>query len=169
MRTRHRPLIAVLAALTALLLGASMVLAKEGATVALTDPIPRDADPGSTITVEFTVMVPGENGPTPMIGSPVFVRLVAPDGSTTESFGTEETGRPGTYRADVAVPAGGIASAEFGLRGRVTYADGRSERSDLIFIVQGQLYTTGTAPAAGPLDPTAAPPARRPPPPTTGR
>jgi hypothetical protein len=159
MHARHRTTIAVLTSLTAFLLGASMALAKEGATVALTAPIPRDADPGSTLTVEFTVMVPGENGPTPMIGSPVFVRLVAPDRATTEGFGTEDRGRPGTYRAEVVVPTGGIASAEFGLRGTATYADGRSERSDMMFVVVGQLYTTGTAPAAGPLDPSTTSPA----------
>jgi hypothetical protein len=158
MRARRRSSIAILAALGAILLLASAVLAKEGATVALTDPIPRNAAPGSTLTVEFTVMVPGDNGPTPMIGSPVFVRLIAPDRSSTEGFGTEDRGRPGMYRAEVVVPAGGIASAEFGLRGS-SYTNGQSERSDIMFVVDGQLFTTGTEPAAAPIDPTATPPA----------
>lgn len=158
MRALNRTPIAAFIALGALLLGASVALAKEGATVTLTDPIPRDAAPGSTLEVEFTVMVPGDGGPTPMIGSPVFVRLIAPDGSTTEGFGTEDRVRPGTYLAEVVVPAGGIASAEFGLRGSSYYPDGRTERSDMIFVVQGQLFTTGTAPAAAPLDPTASSP-----------
>jgi hypothetical protein len=147
-RAGNRRTTAVLVAIGALLLGASVTLAKEGATVALTDPIPRDADPGSTLTVEFTVMVPGENRPTPMVGSPVFVQLVAPDGTTSRGFGTEDRGRPGTYRAEVVVPAGGIASAEFGLRGS----------TDMMFVVQGQLFASGKPPAA-PLDPSASSPA----------
>jgi hypothetical protein len=137
MRPSNRSSIAALVvALAAITLSASVAFAKEGATVALTDPIPRDAEPGSTVTVEFTVMVPGENGPTPMIGSPVFVQLTAPDGATTRGFGTEDRGHPGTYRAEVTVPTGGIASAAFGLRGSY----------DIYFITQGTILTDATAP-----------------------
>jgi hypothetical protein len=149
-RLRHRFAIVLAGgALLALFSGAGTALAKgqEGMAVALTQPIPRDAQPGTIVTVEFEATVATETGPSPVIGSPVFVRLIAPDGTTSEGFGTELRGKPGVYQADVVVPAGGIKSAEFGLRG-TAYIDGKPSRSDEMFEIHGWLFTT-TGVAAG--------------------
>jgi hypothetical protein len=147
-------LIAGLIAVVSVLALAGTVLAKEGAAVTLAQPIPRDAEPGSTLTVTFTVTIDTGTGPSPVYGSPVFVRLIAPYGTTSEGSGTEKTQGSGTYTADVVVPAGGIKSAEFGLRGTSTDASGKSVRSDELFEVHGWLFTTkgtaaGTATPAG--------------------
>lgn len=150
--TRHSPGAALVAAaslvalLVALLVAPAAALAKEGAWVTLTQPIARDAAPGSTITVEFSVSVPTEDGPAPMYGSPVFVRLTAPDGTTTEGFGTEDRGEPGLYRAQVVVPTDGIESAAFGLRG-TAYVNGTASRADELFEIHGWLFTTTAVPA----------------------
>jgi len=146
-------------ALLALFSGAGTALAKgqEGMAVALTQPIPRDAQPGTIVTVEFEATVATETGPSPVIGSPVFVRLIAPDGTTSEGFGTELRGKPGVYQADVVVPAGGIKSAEFGLRG-TAYIDGKASRSDEMFEIHGWLFTTtGVAAGSGSSTATALP------------
>jgi hypothetical protein len=135
-------LIASLAAVVALALLASAVLGKEGAAVSLAQPIPRDAPAGSTLEVTFTVTIDTDTGRSPVYGSPVFVRLIAPDGKTTEGSGTENAQGSGTYTAKVVVPAGGIKSAEFGMRGESIDANGVSARSDELFEVHGWLFTT---------------------------
>lgn len=135
-------LIASLAAIVTVTVLAGAVLAKEGAAVSLAQPIPRDAPPGSTLEVTFTVTIDTDTGPSPVYGSPVFVRLIAPDGTTTEGSGTEKAQGSGTYTAKVVVPAGGIESAEFGMRGESIDANGNSARSDELFEVNGWLFTT---------------------------
>jgi hypothetical protein len=159
-RLRHRFAIVLAGgALLALFSGAGTALAKgqEGMAVALTQPIPRDAQPGTILTVEFEATVATETGPSPVIGSPVFVRLIAPDGTTSEGFGTELRGKPGVYQADVVVPAGGIKAAEFGLRG-TAYIDGKASRSDEMFEIHGWLFTTtGVAAGSGSSTATALP------------
>jgi hypothetical protein len=127
--------------LVLLLATAGTVVAKDGAWVTLTQPIARDATPGTTITVEFAASVPTEDGAGPLFGSPVFVRLTAPDGTTTEGFGIEVRNEPGLYRAEVVVPAGGIESAAFGLRG-TAYVNGKASRADELFEIHGWLFTT---------------------------
>ena len=152
-RTRS-PLTACLVAVVAVVAMAGVALAKEGAAVTLAAPIPRDAEPGSTISVTFTVAIETATGSSPVYGSPVFVRLIAPDGTTTEGAGTEQTAGSGTYSASVVVPAGGINSAEFGMAGSTTDANGNTARSDELFEVHGWLFTT-TGVAAGTASPTA--------------
>src|SRR5215211_3068660 len=103
MHVRHRQRFAIVLAVGALLAlvggtGTALAKGQEGMAVALTEPIPRDAQPGTTLTVEFTATIETETGPSPVIGSPIFVRLIAPDGTTSEGFGTELRGKPGVYR-----------------------------------------------------------------------
>jgi hypothetical protein len=134
------------AALLALLLPFT-ALAKEGGLVRLAAPIPRDAEPGSSITVTFSVTVPDENGRmVPVTGSPMVLKLIGPDGTTTEALGAER-GTPGTYTAAIRVPASGIASATFGIRGTGVAADGTTSIQDLAFDVDGLLFTTTANPA----------------------
>ena len=152
MNTRARSsLVASLLAVAAVLAMTGAVLAKgpdAAGSVTLAQPIPRDAAPGSTISVTFTATVDTATGPSPVYGSPMFVRLIAPDGTTSEGDGTEQVQGSGTYTADVVVPAGGINSAEFGLRGFSQDSLGNSVRADEFFEVNGWLFTT-TGVAAG--------------------
>ena len=158
MSTRARSsLIASLLAVAAVVALTGAALAKGvgmGGYVTLAQPIPRDAAPGSTISVTFTATVVTATGPSPVYGSPMFVRLIAPDGMTSEGDGREQVQGSGTYTADVVVPAGGINSAEFGLRGFSQDSLGNSVRADEYFEVHGWLFTTtgvaaGTAAAGG--------------------
>jgi len=150
------------AALLALLLPLT-ALAKEGGLVTLAAPIPRDAEPGSSLTVTFTVTIAAESGHmVPVTGSPMVLKLIGPDGTTTEGLGAEH-GTPGTYTATIRVPGSGISSAVFGIRGTGTAANGTTSIEDLAFDVNGLLFTTathlaGSAPSSTSGTPTAAVP-----------
>jgi len=129
------------AALLAMLLPLS-ALAKEGGLVTLATPIPRDAEPGSSLTVTFTVTIPHESGHMVAVtGSPMVLKLVGPDGTTTEALGAEH-GTPGTYTATIRVPSSGISKAVFGIRGTGVAANGTTSIEDLAFDVNGLLFTT---------------------------
>ena len=144
-------LIASFLAVAAVVTLAGGVLAKgpdAAGSVRLAQPIPRDAAPGSTISVTFSATVDTGTGSFSVYGSPMFVRLIAPDGTTSEGDGTEQVQGSGMYTADVVVPAGGINSAEFGLRGFSQDSLGNSVRADEFFEVNGWLFTT-TGVAAG--------------------
>jgi hypothetical protein len=122
-------------------------LAKEGGLVTLAAPIPRDAEPGSSLTVTFTVTVPDQTGHmVPFFGSPMVLKLIGPDGTTTEAMGAER-GTPGTYTATIRVPSSGISSAIFGIRGTGVAADETTSVQDLAFDVDGLLFTTTAHPA----------------------
>ena len=140
-----------LVAAVALVASASVALAKEGGIVTLAAPISLDAEPGSTITVAFTATILTEDGPRPVQGSPMVLRLTGPDGATIEAIATER-GRPGSYAVEIEVPAGGVDRADFGLRGTATAADGSSMVEDIPFDVDGVLFalrpdTAGATPA----------------------
>ena len=145
-RRPARVALSAIGGLVLLLATAGVVGAKDGAWVTLTQPIPRDAAPGMTITVEFAASVPTDDGAGPLFGSPVFVRLTAPDGTSTEGGGIEVRNEPGLYRAEVVVPPGGIESAAFGLRG-TAYVNGKASRADELFEIHGWLFTTTGVPA----------------------
>src|SRR6478736_2279161 len=83
----------------------------------------------------------------PVTGSPMVLKLIGPDGTTTEGLGAEH-GTPGTYTATIRVPSSGISSAVFGIRGTGTAADGTTSIQDLAFDVDGLLFTTATHLAA---------------------
>jgi hypothetical protein len=135
-----------IATILALLLPAT-ALAKVGGLVTLAAPIPRDAEPGSSLTVTFTVTVPDQTGHMiPFFGSPMVLKLTGPDGTTTEAMGAER-GTPGTYTATIRVPSSGISSAIFGIRGTGVAADGTTSVQDLAFDVDGLLFTTTAHPA----------------------
>jgi len=142
------------AVLVAFAAAAPFALAKgeSGGLITLAAPIPRDAEPGSTLTVEFTVTTPDGNGqPRPVTGPPMVLKLTGPDGTTTEAMGAEH-GTPGTYVATIRVPSSGILTATFGMRGTGMMADGTSSILDMPFDVDGLLFTTTAhpAPAADP-------------------
>ena len=55
--------IGTIVATIALLSTASIAFAKDGGIVTLAEPIPLDAEPGSTLTVEFDAVMLTEDGP----------------------------------------------------------------------------------------------------------
>jgi hypothetical protein len=158
--TTIRTVAGTAATLIVLTMTATVVLAKGEAAglIRLAAPIPRDAEPGSTLTVDFTAtMTDAQGGASPLRGSPVVLRLTGPDGTSTEALAAER-GTPGSYRVTIEVPAGGITSAIFGLQGSAIYADGTTSLQDVPFDVDGLLFTTTAHPAAAPPATTAPPP-----------
>lgn len=153
----HRPstprrLVASAVAVVALTIAIVVpVLAKGGAVVTFVGSFPRDAEPGTTVTLTWDLRVPdGEGGLHPWGGTPVGIRLDGPTGTATEAMGGAVAGVEGRYSADLLVPAGGIAAVEAFMRG-----DANGARSDLPVAIEPNplaAETTGAvtgAPAAG--------------------
>jgi hypothetical protein len=153
-RTSTFPVVlGLLAALTLAL----PVAAKEGAEAKLDTALPRDAEPGSTIEVGWSVFALSDDGTQePIQGSPVYLRLVGPDGtSATEVLGTETPAGSGHYTAAIQVPAGGIGEVIVGMIGEACDADGGCQRSDLVFPLTDDPLVRGAAPVApAPVAPT---------------
>ena len=140
---------------TASLIGSLLLLAFAGpaaakgdAMAALDTPIPPDANPGTELEVGWRAWTPDGGSEWPFVGSPVFIRLISTDGSSsTEVMGLENPRGSGHYLATVVVPPGGVARVEIGLLGE-SCVDGRCTRSDILF----ELPEEQRAPAAaGPV------------------
>jgi len=136
-------------ALLILSIGAPAAFAKEGVEVSLAAPLPSDAEPGSTVTAIFILKAITDTGERPLQGSPVFIRLYGPTGASTQAEGVEDR-TPGTYRAQIEIPAGGAARAEFGIHGSATDATGKTVASDIIWPYNGILVAGAIPP---PVDP----------------
>jgi hypothetical protein len=125
---------------TASLLGSMLLFgiadtaaAKGDAMAALDAPIPPDADPGTELQVGWRAWMPDGTSEWPFTGSPVFMRLISADGtSSTEAFGRENPEGSGHYLATIQVPAGGVGLVEVGLFGE-TCVHGACSRSDILF------------------------------------
>lgn len=100
------------------LVGAPAVLAKEWMEVTLDAPIAMGTPGGTEIIVGLTVTVPDpETGELhPVEGTPLQIRLVGPEGATTQGVATAD-GVPGHYTATIAIPEGGARDIEFGIGG----------------------------------------------------
>jgi hypothetical protein len=95
---------------------AAPVLAKEGLEARLDAPIARDTPGGTELEVGMTVTVPDGDTVHPVEGSPIYLRLIGPDGSSTWQLGRE--GRvSGHYTMRILVPAGGVSRVEVGIHG----------------------------------------------------
>ena len=160
MRPIFRFMLTAVAVLGMALVPAGVAVAKGGGgIITLAAPIPGDAEPGSTLVVEFTAWTDGANGRIPVEGLPMVVRLLGPDGATTEAVGVETEAR-GTYRATIPVPAGGIDRVVFGMRGVSVSPDGTTAIADIPFEVDGVLLAmshpnpVAAAPTATPASPS---------------
>jgi hypothetical protein len=153
-RSHRRFTLATFAAIAVLLIGATLAAAKEGGMARLAAPLPADAEPGSTITVywslESFVNDNGDMGPFSAGG--VYIKLIGLD--VSEAFGRETT--PGNYVADVVVPNGGIRAAEFGVAGEAT-VNGVSQRTNMVFQFDGILLQRNPPPKVAPNEPAAQP------------
>ncbi len=128
----RRPLtVTLLLSVFLILVGTTGVLAKEDAIVTLDAALPTDPEPGSEITVGWTVETRGVNGELePFNAEAVFIRLIPATGEPAEVVGRQSP--LGHYVATVTVPAGGIRSVEVGVRGE-SCSGGTCQRSDMMF------------------------------------
>jgi hypothetical protein len=142
------PFVAIAALLT---LTAIPALAKEGAIAKLDTAIHRDAEPGSTIEVGWSVFMLVDGTEYPIHGSPIYVRLVSPDGTSTQTAGTETRSGSGHYAASMVVPAGGIQDVIVAIRGEACYSAGGCEQVDYTFPLTDDALVSGTpvGPVAG--------------------
>lgn len=142
---------------TLLALGATAgVLAKDDAIVTLDASLPANPEPGSEITVGWTVETLGENGTRePFNADSMFVRVTPPTGEPVEVVGTQ--GPAGHYVATVTVPPGGIEAVALGLRGESCTA-GTCQPSDIMFTIDDSAMPVfEPAPPATVTDGVAAP------------
>lgn len=160
--TRRSRLLVAAAAIAALFsVSALPALAKEGAEAKLDTAIHRDAEPGSTIDVGWSVFMVTSSGEEPVYGSPIYIKLVAPDGSSTEAGGTEKPAGSGHYTASIVVPKGGIQDVVVAMVGTACYDGGGCQRADYVFPLTDDVLVSGApAPvAAGTSTSTAVGPA----------
>jgi hypothetical protein len=137
----------ILAAMAALAV-ALPAFAKEGAEAKLDTALPRDAQPGSTINVGWSVFAIAGDQTVPITGSPVYVRLVGPGAaSVTEVMGKEVPAGSGHYTAAIQVPDGGIDKVFVAMRGESCTSAG-CHRSDMIFPLIDDPLGPGPAPVA---------------------
>ena len=134
------PRLLVVAALLVVVaaLVASPGAAKEGVVARVVTPITRDADPGSKITVVWTLYFVEAGERHPFGGGYVFVRLFGPNGSRSPRTYAENP-ELGRFRAKVRVPRGGVRRVEFGIMG--TACDQKGCRpSPKIFPIVGRVF-----------------------------
>ena len=145
---------AALSAIVGLVAAVSLalpVLAKEGAEAKLDTALPRDAEPGSTVEVGWSVFSIDGDTTHPISGSPVYIRLVGPERTgATEVMGTEVPRGSGHYTASIQVPEGGIGEVIVGMVGESCYDGGGCQRSDMIFPLTDDPLVSGAGPVAAP-------------------
>ncbi len=113
---RPRTILSVLLASLLLIAAASPALAKEGMQARLDAPVGRATPGGTVLTVGLRVTVLSTAGRDPVDGSPVYLVLWGPGGSTRATL--VDTGpTPGHYTMRIVVPAGGVSIVEVGLHG----------------------------------------------------
>lgn len=121
------------------------VVAKGDAIVTLDASLPADPEPGSEITVGWTVETLGENDARyPLNAEGMFIRLIPANGEPVEAVGAQDP--LGHYVATITVPGGGIEGIEVGLRGE-SCSGGTCQRSDILFVIDDSM-TPVFAPAA---------------------
>jgi hypothetical protein len=98
--------------------------AKDGVVARVLTPISRDAAPGTTVRVVWTLTVVEAGKRRPFRAGYVFLRLVGPNGARTPLAYGVEAGPGGRYRARVRVPRGGVRRVEIGIMGTVCDRDG---------------------------------------------
>lgn len=153
MSHRTAPL-SLLLGIVAVLALALPVLAKTGTEARLDTTLHRDATPGSTIAVAWSLFQVVDDKESPFSAEGVYMRLKGVDGkSSTEVVGTESPIGSGHYKATIQVPESGISEVEVGLRGEQCTATDGCSRSDIIFPLTDDRMVTGYAPgkAAAPI------------------
>jgi hypothetical protein len=128
------PVLAVLLALWA-----PTAVAKDGVVARVLTPISHDAQPGSRVTIAWTLTYPEAGKRRPFGAGYVFARLVGPAGSRAPLAYGVHTRRPGGYRARVKVPRGGVKRLEIGMMGTVCDGDG-CRTGPKLFPIRGRVF-----------------------------
>jgi hypothetical protein len=102
--------------------------AKERVVARVLTPIARDAEPGSRVTVVWTLTLVEAGKRRPFGAGYVFVRLFGQRGARTATAYGLHTRRPGRYRATVRIPRGGVARVAIGVMGTTCGGQPRSCR-----------------------------------------
>jgi hypothetical protein len=134
-----------------LLVAVPSALGKEGVSVNLLAPLPRDAQPGTKVAAFYTMTAITDDVESPLHSKTTFIRLYGRDGAVTEAVGVEQK-TPGLYKAMIEIPAGGITRGEFGVRGPAKAANGKVVATDVVWAYDG-IVVTAAVPA--PVDPKA--------------
>lgn len=122
------------------------VMAKTGAEARLDTALHRDATPGSTMAVAWSLFQVVDGQESPFSSPGVYMRLTGVDGKgSTEAFGTETPSGSGHYKATIQVPASGIGEVVVGLRGEQCTATEGCSRSDIIFPLTDDRMVVGSA------------------------
>jgi hypothetical protein len=140
---------ALLAAAALVLITAPAVLAKEGVSVELMAPLPRDAEPGTKVPAFFTMVAIDNDVVSPLKTGQPFIRLYGPTGAMTEAIGVRQD-KPELYKALIEIPAGGVSRADFGVHGKATAASGRVVATDPLWAYDGVLLTAAIPAPVGP-------------------
>lgn len=117
---RRRTVLAVVLGLAVLVGTAAPVAAKAGIIARLDAALSRDAQPGTVVTLGWTLVVPGSSG---LIGTGTILRIYPSNGGATIDVDARED-RAGHYVATITVPPGGIATIGIGIPGESCYAGG---------------------------------------------
>lgn len=128
-----RTIVRLAAAVLLVLAVAAPALAKEGLEARLDQAIPLNGDPGTTITVGFTIAAIGAD-PGSWPGQPVILKVHPVGGDPVESVAKDDG--KGHYTATFVMPEHGVASVEIGMRGE-SCENGTCTRSDYMFQVAG--------------------------------
>ena len=128
-----RIIVRLAAAVLLVLAAAAPALAKDGIEARLDQAIPLNGDPGTPITVGFTIAAIGED-PGSWPGQPVILKVHPVGGDPVESVATDDG--KGHYTATFLMPEHGVASVEIGMRGE-SCENGTCTRSDFMFQVAG--------------------------------
>ena len=88
-------------------------LAKEGIVARLDAPLPGRAQPGTAVTIGWTISVPGGGS---LVGTNTILRVYSRDAQTSVDAPPRED-RPGHFLATFRVPTGGIATVGIGIPG----------------------------------------------------
>jgi hypothetical protein len=105
------------------LVSTSSSSAKGGVVARVLTPISRDAEPGTRVTVAWTLASVEHAKPAAFSAEGVFIRLFGPAGShSARVYGLQL--KPGRFRASIRVPPGGVRRVVIGLMGRSCGARG---------------------------------------------
>jgi hypothetical protein len=134
-------------AIVAIIALALPALAKEGAEAKLDTTLHRDAEPGSTIDIGWSLYSASATDTNPLPGSSVYIRLIGFHGNdSTEVMGTETPRGSGHYKASIKVPEGGIRQVLVGVVGESCVAGTPCERNDMIFPLIDDALVVGDPP-----------------------
>jgi hypothetical protein len=134
-------------AIVAIVALALPALAKEGAEAKLDTTLHRDAEPGSTIDIGWSLYSASATDTNPLPGSSVYIRLIGFHGNdSTEVMGTETPRGSGHYKASINVPEGGIRQVLVGVVGESCVAGTPCERNDMIFPLIDDALVVGDPP-----------------------